>query len=288
MSHELWCAEGFTQYYGLLLMVRAGLLPESDYLAVLTDLINRKLNTPGATLYTPMHSSNMAVFTDAGVSVDKTNYPNIFTSYYFYGASLALALDLTLRSKFNKTLDHFMQQMWKQHGKTETSYTVADMQKALAEVTNSGFAKSFFDDYVYGHGSPDYAALLRNAGLHVQVERPGAAWIGSPAFTENNGLAIASNTIRNTPLYDAGLDVNDIIFSVNNQKINSSADLSKELASHKPGEKLSLSFLHRNEKKEATILLKENPRVIVTSLENIGGRLTEQTIHFRKQWLGRQ
>src|SRR5207244_3867784 len=111
-----------------------------------------------------IQASNMAVYVDAGVSIDKTNYPNFFTTYYVYGASVALALDLTLRSQFNSSLDIFMQQMWKQHGKPFIPYTVADMQKALATITNATFANDFFQKYVYGHEVPDYKTLLQNAG----------------------------------------------------------------------------------------------------------------------------
>ena len=40
-----------------------------------------------------------APFVDAAVSVDATNRENTFLSYYTYGEFLALALDLTLRSR---------------------------------------------------------------------------------------------------------------------------------------------------------------------------------------------
>ena len=86
MSYELWFAEGFTQYYGGLMVERAGFGKDTDYVKrTLGGLINAKMNTPGAKGYSPVYASEEAVFTDAGVSVDKTNFPNIFTSYYFYG-----------------------------------------------------------------------------------------------------------------------------------------------------------------------------------------------------------
>ena len=109
MSHELWFAEGFTQYYGELLVLRSGVGKDTDYVTgPAAGLINVKMNTPGARLYSPVDASRMAVFVDAGVSVDKTNYPNIFASYYPYGGAIALALDLELREQYQKTLDDLM------------------------------------------------------------------------------------------------------------------------------------------------------------------------------------
>ena len=286
MSNELWCAEGFTQYYGGLLLIRAGLQKDTGYRFILANLVNTKLNTVGANNYTPIQASNMAVFTDAGISVDKTNYPNIFTSYYPYGASIALALDLTLRSQFNKSLDDFMRQMWKVHGKPEVPYTVADMQQALATITNAGFAKTFFDSYIYKPGKPDYDNLLANAGFALQKATPGKAWISRVRFTEKGGLTIASNTIRNTPLYKAGLDINDIITSINGEAIKTEADLTKILNAHAPGDKLTIVYKHRNEEKQATITTIENPWYTVITFEQAGKPVTESIRAFRKSWLG--
>jgi len=58
MSHELWFAEGFTQYYGDLLVLRSGVGKDTDYVkTTLSGLINVKMNTPGARLYSPVEAS---------------------------------------------------------------------------------------------------------------------------------------------------------------------------------------------------------------------------------------
>lgn len=286
MSNELWCAEGFTQYYGGLLLIRAGLEKDTAYRYVLASLVNTKLNTPGASNYTPIQASNTAVFSDAGVSIDKNNFSNTFTSYYPYGAAIALALDLSLRSQFNSSLDDFMRQMWKTHGKPEVPYTVTDMQQSLAAITNAGFAKSFFDNYIYKPGKPDYELLLAPAGFVLQKASPGKAWISRVRFTEKGGLTIASNTIRNTALYNAGLDINDVIISVNGEPIKVEADLTKLLDAHVSGDKLRIAYKHHGEEKEATVIAIENPWYSVVPFEQAGKPVTEAIRGFRKNWLG--
>ena len=47
MSNELWCAEGFTQYYGSLLLARAGFTTDKVYLNTVSSLVNTKQKTPG-------------------------------------------------------------------------------------------------------------------------------------------------------------------------------------------------------------------------------------------------
>ncbi len=288
MSYELWFAEGFTQYYGNLLPVRAGIGKDTDFVKrTVAQLIDTKTNTPGARLYSPVEASEIAVFTDAGVSVDMTNFQNIFTSYYPYGAAIALALDLELREKYNKTLDDLMQAAWKKFGKPEVPYTVAGLQEVLATVTgDKKFAQDFFARYIYGHEPIDYDPLLAPAGFHVRKTDPGKAWIGTPRMSEREGLLIMQNTLRGTPLYDAGLDIDDKIISVDNQDIRTFSDLTAALDRVHPGNSVNIRYLHRNEDRTTRITPQENPGLIVESFETASLPVTTAITRFRQSWLG--
>jgi predicted metalloprotease with PDZ domain len=288
MSYELWFAEGFTQYYGGLLVLRSGSGIDTDYVKrTVAGLIHVKNNTPGARLYSPVQASEMAVFTDAGVSVDKTNYPNIFSSYYPYGGAIALALDLELRGKFGKTLDDLMQAAWKKFGKPEIPYTVPGLQEVLATVTgDKKFAETYFEKYIYGHDPIDYNALLAPAGFQLKKASEGKAWIGTARYTEKEGLVIEGNTLRGTPLYDAGLDVDDKILSFDNQDTRTQADLNKVLDRLKPGAAVNVRYLHRTEEKTARLVLVEDPTESVVTFERAGLPVTPAIVQFRQRWLG--
>jgi predicted metalloprotease with PDZ domain len=288
MSYELWFAEGFTQYYGNLMLARAGIGKDTDFVKrTVAQLIDAKTNTPGARLYSPVEASELAVFTDAGVSVDKTNFPNIFTSYYSYGAAIALALDLELRGKYRKTLDDLMQAAWKKFGKPEIPYTVPGLQDVLASVTGDRkFAQDFFERYIYGHEPIDYDPLLASAGFRVSKADPGKAWIGTPQMSEREGLLIERNTLRGTPLYDAGLDVDDKIISIDNQDIRTYSDLAVVLDRLHPGSPVNIRYQHRNEERTARITPQENPGFLVESFETAGLPVTEAITQFRQSWLG--
>ncbi|HXB92108.1 MAG TPA: hypothetical protein VNU72_07460 [Puia sp.] len=288
MSYELWFAEGFTQYYGGLLVLRSGVGVDTDYVRrTIGGLIRTKTETPGARLYSPIQASEMAVFTDAGVSVDKTNYPNIFSSYYPYGGSIALALDLELRSKFNKTLDDMMTAAWKKFGKPEIPYTVPGLQDALASVTgDKKWAETFFEKYIYGHEPIDYNSLLAPAGFQLKKASEAKAWIGTERLTEKEGLLIEGNTLRGTPLYEAGLDVDDKILSLDNQDTRTIADLTAVLGRLHPGASVPVKYLHRMEEKTGKITVQEDPAQTVVTYEKAGLAVTPAIQQFRKSWLG--
>jgi predicted metalloprotease with PDZ domain len=286
MSEALWIAEGFTQYYGSLLMKRAGLISESDFYQQMTGLINSKENTPGGKEYTPIENSQRAVFVDAGVAVDQTNYPNMFASYYTYGGALALALDLQLRGQFNKSLDGFMQQLWQKFGKPEKPYTLPEVQQLLAAYTSPGFATDFFAKHVYNHEPIAYKNLLQPAGLHLQTLSAGKAWMGNIRYTnDTTKLTVATNTIRNTPLYKAGVDVDDVLLQLDDTKLRRPRDVEAVLAKHKPGETIMLVYQHRNAVIEKNLTLEENPFVSIVPSES--STLTDAQKQFRNAWLNK-
>lgn len=296
MSNELWCAEGFTQYYGGLLLTRAGLQSSSSFLNTAASLINTKMNSPGAKFYSPVEASNHAVFVDAAVSIDKNNYGNMFTSYYTYGALIALALDLELQTRYNKTLDAFMQAMWKRFGKTEIPYTVATMQETLAGITDAKFAGDFFSKYINGHEQIDYASLMAKAGYEIKNPNAGKATMGiftgggfggrtiSGNASSEEKLTIERNTTRGTAAYEAGLDTGDELLKLDGNDVKSQADVTKFVNSKKPGDAVTVTYKHRGVEKTTTLVLKEQTGVTLVPVESTNKTVTAEMQKIRDSW----
>ena len=110
MSGELWLAEGFTQYYGQLIMARAGLSAGEQTLLSLANSALGVASSPAHRFRSAVEMSQMAPFTDAARANDPTNFGYSFINYYPYGSALALALDLSLRQRSGGkvTLDDYM------------------------------------------------------------------------------------------------------------------------------------------------------------------------------------
>ncbi|WP_443937122.1 M61 family metallopeptidase [Pedobacter sp. MW01-1-1] len=289
MSNELWLAEGFTQYYGNLLLTRAGLKTVDNATQTFNGIVNTVLNSPGARNFSPIQASRYAVFADAGVSIDQSNGLNIFTSYYTYGASVALALDLRLRSEFKLTLDDYMRALWKNYGKPEIPYTVSDLEKILGIVTkNPAFASDFFKKYVYGTEKNDYAKLLLNAGLVLRKANPGKAFAGFGRINYDKEKAIMGQTLQGTPAYNAGLDVNAVLLTVDGEEIKNPAILERITAAHKPGDISAITYLYRGEEKSTKLTYAEDPTLELLSIEKTGGSLTPAMQNFRDNWLNTQ
>lgn len=284
MSNELWFAEGFTQYYGNLILKRAGFRTDEQYQRILSGILNGVLNSPGAARFPATHMSRYAVFVDAGVSVDQNNYANTFTSYYTYGAFIAMGLDLRLRSEFKLTLDDYMQAVWKVHGKTEIPYTIPDLEKVLAKLTNTSFAADFFKRYVLGVEKNDYVKLLSYAGLELRKAMPGKASMGNirlSPITPSGKNRVSSPTLLGTPAYTAGIDIGDYILKIGDADLMGKVDIESILSKYKPGESVAVVFEHKGITKNAILKFKENMTLEVIPSKSA----TADQIRFRNEWL---
>ena len=289
MTGELWLAEGVTSYYGPLAIQRAGLTSFEDYVQGLAGNVNSVLFDPGRRFHSPREMSMMAPYVDAATSIDRTAFTNTFISYYTWGAALGLALDLTLRQRFpGVTMDDFMREMWRTHGKPERSYTNADARAALGRITkDTAFAGWFWRSYVDGRDVPDYAALLAQAGVVAQQAAPDVAWVGDPLVQlQNDRVVINSSTEVGQPIYDAGLDRGDIINTVDGQKIATVADIERVIRAKKPGDVIKVAFESRGEAQEATITLRASPRLEFVTFEKAGREVTDSIRAFRAAWTG--
>jgi predicted metalloprotease with PDZ domain len=127
--------------------------------------------------------SRLAPLVDGAGPEARAGIEGGFLSYYTWGETIGLALDLELRQRTNHavSLDTLMRHLWERFGaeRGEPGYVVrpydeADVETALAAVSGDpGFARGFMDRYVRGRDVPDFAALLAPAGFVLEGRRAG-------------------------------------------------------------------------------------------------------------------
>jgi predicted metalloprotease with PDZ domain len=299
VSGELWLAEGFTQYYGPLVLQRAGLVDVGSTARTLTNLVEAVTNDAGRHVRSAEDMSRMAPFIDGGRPVDRTNWSETVISYYTFGGAIATALDLTLRDRSDSrvTLDDYMRAMWRKYGKpgggregyVDRPYTIADAETTLGEVSGDpAFARDFFANYIQGHEVADYQRLLGRAGFVVRKQNPGVPWLGDLRLESRDGARVATLVDPGWPVYTAGLEQDDVVERLDGQRVNTVAELNAVLWKHKPGDRVKLVFVGRSGRaKEATVTLAEDPSIEVVPAETIsGGTLAPAQRAFRERWLG--
>lgn len=294
MSAELWVAEGFTNYYGPLVIARAGILDTRGYAQRISGAVNTLTNHPGRRFFGAVGMSQQAPFVDAATSIDPNNRSNMFISYYTYGEALGIALDLSLRARTPAaTLDDVMRLLWRRFGPQTDAYapvrgyTVADVQAAVAEVAgDTAFARDFFARFVVGSELPDYAPLLARAGLLLRPAAPGAAWMGDTRLSALDGeVVVAGPTTFGSPMYAVGLAAGDELLTLDGRTIDTAEDVAAALRARRPGDVVRVTWWSRDGEHQAEMTLLADPRVEIVPFEDAGRTPTAAQAAFRASWL---
>jgi predicted metalloprotease with PDZ domain len=226
-TRAMWIAEGLTSYYGNLMLRRAGLWDDTQFLSYLGRLIGGIENAPGSRLMSAEESSLSAPFLDGEVHRQRTNLANTAISYYPKGATLGLTLDLLIRQKTNgrASLDEVMRRMYEEfYVKSPKAtyylrgrgYTSEDFERVASEVAGTDL-NDFFKRYVRGVEVPPYDEAL--AGVGLRLTRTPAPEPDSAGITLN-GQSMEIVSIRNgSAAEDAGLKQGDVLLSIANKKV---------------------------------------------------------------------
>src|SRR6266436_9594802 len=159
----LWVAEGITDYYATLVLRRAGLISDKEFLEAEARAIQALQNTPGRLVMTAEEASF-----EAWIKYYRQdeNSVNSQVDYYNKGSILGLLLDLEIRKRSNgaKSLDDVMRYLYNEFFKKDRNYTPEDFQKACELMAGSSL-EEFFARFVRGRDELDYDTALAAAGL---------------------------------------------------------------------------------------------------------------------------
>jgi predicted metalloprotease with PDZ domain len=250
----LWVAEGITDYYADLLVRRAGLITENEYLTATARAIQTLQNTPGRKEQTVEDSSF-----DTWIKFYRQdeNSINSQVSYYDKGAILGLLLDLEIRqrSKNGKSLDDVLRYLYVEFFKKNRNYTPADFQKACELMAGSSL-EDFFNRYVRGTEELNYSVALEAAGLRLDTTGTGTGdekvYFGADVAQEEDRL-IVRRVYAGSPAYEQGLNAGDQIVALDNMRVTRDF-FNARLAEKKPGDLINLTIFRFDDL--STLLIK--------------------------------
>ena len=254
----LWVAEGGTEYYSNLLLVRAGLITDKEYLRQRAAGIQALQNRPGR-LETSVESASF----DAWIKYYRPdeNAVNNQISYYDKGEIVNMMLDMAIRSASDgkKSLDDVMRTLWTDYFKKGKNYTPADYQKACEAAAGKSL-DDFFTKYVRGVAEIDYNAFANPFGLNLNTKTPGAnrAYLGADTVETAGALNIRTLS-AGTPAYDQGLNTGDQIVAIDGYRA-SAAFLQSYLAEKKPSDKVKLTVFRFDKLRDFDFVLGSDTR----------------------------
>jgi predicted metalloprotease with PDZ domain len=283
----LWAFEGFTSYYDDLLLARAGLLTEAQYLSTLSQTLTTVLQRSSRLKQSVADSSF-----DAWIKYYRQdeNAPNSVVSYYQKGALVALALDLTLRaaSRGRKSLDDALRLLWQRCRDAGPAYAgVAEDEIGEAIQTATGIdVARLLREWTEGTRDPDYAALLAPFGVRCErkpaLEQVHFALLGVKTETVGNDCRVQS-VYDGTPAQAAGVSAGDVLIALDGLRILP-ANLDRLLARYAPGDPVEVLAFRRDELQRFTVTLAQAPPA--KTLLTAEPRATAAARRLKAGWLG--
>lgn len=242
-TKSLWVAEGFTDYYGGLVVMRGGLSTRDEYLEDLSGQIESVQTVPGR-LTTPV---GMASY-DTWIKQYRPdeNTPNTTINYYPKGAVIAFLLDAKIRRATNgaKSLDDAMRLAYERYAGPK-GYTLAQFYQTMSDVAGTDL-ESWFTKVIDTTDELEYTEALDWFGLRFRPvdTKDAKAWLG--ANTRNDsGRLVVTQVRRGTPAYDAGLNVDDEILAIDDVRVRGDG-LAARLDQYKPNDKVTVLVARRD------------------------------------------
>ncbi len=250
-TRGLWIAEGITNYYGHLMLRRAGISSDRQLYDTLVKQISEVDNSPGSRLMSAEQSSLAAPFIDDAPHAQETNLENTSISYYPKGEIIGVVLDLLIRGRTHgkASLDEVMRRMYDEfYVKSPNAtyylrgrgYRNEDFERVTSEVAGVDMS-DFFKRYVKGVETPPYEEAFAQVGLRFVREPRSPVTVGITADEdEKTNFKIAAVRL-NSPAAEAGLQEGDVITSFGGTRLNP-ANLQKTVGRYKPGDQVPITL----------------------------------------------
>lgn len=280
----LWLFEGFTSYYDDLILVRTGLVTGKQYVEMLAKTWNGVLRGSGRTKQSVADSSF-----DAWTKYYRQdeNAPNAIVSYYTKGSLVALALDLTIRSRTRgrRSLDDVMRTLWQRYGRgfyapgaAQRGVTEEEVHALFDEVTGLRMGP-LLRTLTEGTGELALAALLRPFGVKAEAEKASrAAALGIKTKTDDGWVRV-TQVLDGGAAQAAGVSAGDLLAAIDGLRV-APGQLDKLLARYRTGDRAEVHVFRRDELQVLPLTLAREPATQY-SLTLADGRHA-----LRARWLG--
>jgi predicted metalloprotease with PDZ domain len=283
----LWLFEGFTSYYDDLILVRSGVIDETEYFKLLAKTINSVLRGSGRYKQSVAESSF-----DAWTKYYRQdeNSPNAIVSYYTKGSLVGLTLDLTIRaeSKGKKSLDHVMRALWQRYGRDfygndarGRGVTDAEVEALFDEVTGLKL-KRLLDRCVHGTTDLPLADVLAPFGIVLEDKHKDAKPSLNVRTAREGSDCKLANVYEGGAAHRAGLSAGDVLVALEGLRVTAT-NLESLLTRYRVGEAVTLNAFRRDELMTFVVKLATDD---VSKLSLKVNEALKVAGKWRKVWLG--
>ncbi len=201
----LWVSEGFTSYYGPLILARTGLSSEEQFWSTMQGNI--------AGVETQPYQASVE---DISLATWINPLPIGGGYYYSKGALIGLLLDIKIRdATYNRhSLDDVMYRLYHDHYQRGRGFTTEDLLGYVAEYLGDRETMGFYRSHIDGREPLPYAEVLELAGVSLVVDTIVEPLLGVFPDYSQAGVVSVDNTVPGSSAAEAGLQAGDQLLRV--------------------------------------------------------------------------
>lgn len=277
----LFVSEGLSVYYEYMVVRRAGLMTEDEFLNALHNNLVSYESKPGK-LFQSLAESSYETWGDGpfgrtGDEVNKT------ISYYEKGPVVGAMLDLAIRNATvnKRSLDDVMRTLYRDYyQKLKRGFTEEEFKNVVTSVAGKPLPEIF--DYIYTVKAPDYQKYFGYAGMQVDLT-PKTIPSYSGIVVRERGDSLYINDVEyESPAWQAGLRRRDVILSVDATPVKTATAYQQIISSKKTGDAVRLR-VKKQAVQDVTVVLGDKQEISykIQALPNAG----TGALAIRQDWL---
>ena len=207
--------EGFTTYYGDVLLLTSGVFTNEQYFGTLEERLQKHFHNEGRFNLSVTNSS-----WDTWLDGYTAGAPGRKTSIYDEGNLIALMLDVLIMKHTNNSrgLKNVCRKLYNDFGKQQKGYTEQDIISICEEMAGASL-QSFFNNYVYGLQNFETPLLECFDYLGIEMKHVPSSHISENSFGFKTVEFLQNRKVSliapNSPGWLAGLSIGDEIIAVN-------------------------------------------------------------------------
>ncbi|WP_274571521.1 M61 family metallopeptidase [Neisseria leonii] len=262
-TEQLWAFEGITSYYDDLMLVRSGVISQTDYLNLLAKNLTR-VQQGGGRLQQTLAESSFAAWHK--YYKQDENSPNAIVSYYQKGALAALCLDLFIRERSGgrQSLDDVMRTLYRDYLADGKGIEERAWQRRCQEITGLDLT-AFFQTALYSTDDLPLENCLSAAGIALQwhalprshggglcsqwPEPQPATDFGARYTQTGNGITL-SHIANGSSAETAGLSPGDTVIAADGYACTDFAAIWQNV---RPGHRLTLHYFRQGVLKQTVL-----------------------------------
>jgi predicted metalloprotease with PDZ domain len=251
-TKELWVVEGLTSYYDDLVLARAGLITEAQYLERLSRHIHDVERAPGREHQT-LAEASFDAWIDFYRRDERTS--NTSVSYYAKGALVGFLIDASIRRETHesKSLDDVLREAYGRWS-GPTGYRTDELYSLFEEIGGPR-TRARLVDMVETTQPLDYGLAFELYGLELEPEDDDAKAKGYLGVLHERTMV--TEVVEGAPAARAGISPRDEIIGVGGYRVE---DLGEAVGRHRPGDAVDILLSRRGRLMTTTATLASRPR----------------------------